>query len=74
MAKKFTVPTQVRFWDYDNRKYMGGIAYGNEVICGCCGGTFLIDEIYEFAPEGVDPLTAYDYWVDISEEIKGDDL
>ena len=29
----FPVPTQVRFWDYKNGSYKGGIAYRDEIIC-----------------------------------------
>lgn len=28
----FEVPTQVKFWDYTNGRYHGGIAYRNEII------------------------------------------
>lgn len=70
----FEVPTQVRFWDYTNGRYHGGIAYGNEIICGCCGGIFDISEIYEFAPDTLeDPIVVYDNWVDINYDICGDD-
>lgn len=31
----FEVPTQVQFWDYKNGYYNGGIAYRDEIICGC---------------------------------------
>ena len=70
----FEVPTQVKFWDVDGDHYIGGIAYRNEVICGCCGGIFDISEIYEFAPDTLeeDPIVVYDNWVDISQDICGD--
>ena len=70
----FGVPTQVKFWDYFDEHYLGGIAFRDEVICGCCGGIFDISEIYEFAPDTLeeDPIVVYD-WVDISSEIRGDD-
>lgn len=42
----FEVPTQVKFWD---GRYIGGIAYRDEIICGCCGGIFRISDIYEVA-------------------------
>lgn len=38
----FDVPTQVQFWDYKKRRYNGGIAYRDEIICGCCGDVFNI--------------------------------
>ena len=71
----FEVPTQVKFWDVDGDHYIGGIAYRNEIICGCCGGTFNISEIYESAPDtlGEDPIVSYDDWVDIIQDIRGDD-
>ena len=69
----FEVPTQVKFWDVDGDHYIGGIAYRNEIICGCCGGIFDITEIYELAPDTLkEDLVVYD-WVDISNEICGED-
>ena len=67
----FAVPTQVEFWDVNGDHYIGGIAYRNEVICGCCGGIFDISEIYESAPNTLeDPIVVYD-WVNISSKIRG---
>lgn len=64
----FEVPAQVKFWD---GRYIGGIAYRDEIICGCCGGIFRISEIYESAPDTLkeDPIVVYD-WVDISSKIR----
>jgi hypothetical protein len=75
MAKKmhFEVPTQVVFYSFDDEKYIGGIAYGDEVICGCCGGTFEIAELYEFAPEGIEAIIEYAAWIDIEDAICGGD-
>lgn len=67
----FDVPTQVA-WFEDNH-YCAGIAYGDEVICACCGGVTSIEEIIEFAPTGVAPIVAYNDWVNVHEEIIGDD-
>ena len=71
----FEVPTQVKFRDVDGDHYIGGIAYRNEIICGCCGGIFDISEIYELAPDTLekDPIVIYDNWVDISNEICGEE-
>lgn len=71
----FEVPTQVKIWDYGNGNYLGGIAYRDEFICGCCGGVFDINKIYESAPDTLeeDPIIVYDNWVDISQDICGDD-
>lgn len=67
----FDVPTQVRFYDVNGDHYIGGIAYNDYVICGCCGGVIPISEIFEDAPYEVVPLFIYEHWVDIQEEITG---
>ena len=36
--KYYNKPTQVKFYDVDNDLWVGGIAYHDEIICGCCGG------------------------------------
>lgn len=69
----FSVPTQTFFWDNDNNGWNVGIAYGEEIICGCCGGVFEIADIYENAPIP-DPIRPYGDWIDISEEIAGGEL
>ena len=68
----FDVPTQVAFWDYAQRRYIGGIAYGDEIICGCCGSIVEIAEVYDFAPSGVEPIVIYKNWVNFNEWIIGD--
>lgn len=68
----FNAPTQVAYWDIDGDHYIGGIAYGDEIICGCCGGVISIEEVIEFAPECVNPIVAYDDWEDIDTFILGD--
>lgn len=71
----FYIPTQVRFWDYKDGRYKGGIAYRDEIICGCCGGVFNISQIYKVAPDTLlgNPIIVYDDWVGISSSICGDD-
>jgi len=67
---RFETPTQVKYWD--EGYYVGGIAYQDYIICGCCGGLMDIDEIIEFgtdAPEGA--IVSLD-WIDIEHEIKGE--
>ena len=75
MEKKmyFNVPTQV-VWIDENGYSQAGIAYCDEIICGCCGGTQSIEEVYEFAPEGVEHPIIELEWVNIREEIGGDYL
>lgn len=71
----FESPKQVKFWDVDGGHYTAGIAYKDEIICGCCGGVFEIEEVVADAmSDGVEPIIPYDYWVDLVSEIAGDDL
>ena len=69
----FSVPTQVKFWD--GRCYIDGIAYQDEIICGCCGGRFRISDIYEVAPDTLDndPIIRLNGWKTIKYDICGDD-
>lgn len=64
---------QVKFWDGEN--WCIGIMIGRRIICACCGGVFDVDEVLSNArEEGYDnPIIVYDTWVDISDEIRGDD-
>lgn len=77
MEKKtyFETPTQVMFRDFDNECWVGGIAYHNEIICGCCGAVIDLEELYDEAEEVdcAEPVYPYQHWVDISEEIIGDE-
>lgn len=67
----FLIPTKVKFWNYINGRYHGGIAYRNEIICGCCGDIFNISEVYKLAPDTLieDPIIAYNDWIGISSAI-----
>lgn len=66
----FKVPTQVKFWDYKNGYYVGGIAY-HEIICGCCGSIFKISEVYKLAPNDNNApiIIVKNGWKSISYEI-----
>lgn len=66
MTKYFEKPTQVNFYERENDSWFGGIAYHDEIICGCCGG---IQEISEFTDS---EIIENDCWVNISSEILGD--
>lgn len=65
------MPVQLKFWDEKPQKWFGGIGLGNEVICGCCGRVFTIEEIYKNSSIP-DPIDVYPNWIDVSEEIKGE--
>ena len=68
----YPVPTQVKFYNDVDGMYYGGVAYKDEVICGCCGMVLDIQTLYDYTLEG---LTAIEElpWVNISEEIKGEE-
>ena len=69
----FHTPIQVKFFDYDEGKWLAGIAYKDEIICGCCGGIFEIMDIRENAPEGINAIVPYETWIDLTYEITGED-
>lgn len=72
----YDMPTQVKFFDFDGEEpyWIGGIAFHDIVICGCCGATIEIVDLYDEAEEtgfNEDPIKVLD-WIDINNEIKGE--
>lgn len=73
---RYPIPTQVKFFcpDTENEvRFENGIAYGDEIICGCCGAVFLVDSILVDAvcygiPEE-EAIQEYGMWVNFSEDI-----
>lgn len=66
----FTKPTQVKFSILtDDGDHIGGIAYHDKVICGCCGCVFDIEELLKDNPNAIIKLP---YWVDINSDILGE--
>ena len=71
----FEKPTQVMFYDPDSTDrdvppYSAGIAYGDKIICACCGGVFSIEEIEETAKfDDKEPLIILP-WIDFHEDIE----
>ena len=60
---EFDIPTMVKFQTKDDEVPFGGIAYGTEIICGCCGGTVPFEDcVFIETME----------WINISDEIMGD--
>lgn len=51
---------------------MGGIAFEDEIICGCCGGIFYIEDVVACAEaDGInsdEAIIELD-WIDISKDI-----
>ena len=68
-------PIQVRYWDVDLQKYVGGIGYHDIIICGINGEALLIDDILDSAMKmnHIDPDTAIVEmeWLNINQEIIG---
>ena len=73
----YATPCQVRFFDYgdaENPVWGYGIANEDYIICGCCGGILMIEEIVEEAIAcGIhwDDAVVELEWVDIKDFIKG---
>ena len=71
----FEKPAQVKFWDFEYDEWCAGIAWQKHIICACCGATYEIEEIYKYAPNGIEnPIIIYDTWVNLFEAITGDDF
>lgn len=67
MKRQYDRPTQVRWFDSESNRWIGGIAYRDEVICGCCGSIFELNEFEE------GEVVELGDWVNIEEEIRGED-
>ena len=64
-------PVQVLF--YDGEDMCAGIMVGDKIICACCGAIFDVDDVVSNAIEdGREAIRMFDYWVDISDEVRGD--
>ena len=67
MKKYYDYPTQVIFKERldvtDEPRWIGGIAYRDEVICGECGSIIPLEDIEKIVNFP---------WISISEEIGGD--
>lgn len=69
----YSGPAQVRF--YDGMDFVGGIAYKDYIICGCCGGIFYIQDVIEMAKaNGIhfDDAIVELEWTSIEKEIRGE--
>ena len=74
----YDIPTQVKFYDFgfesEEPYWIGGIAFQDVIICGCCGAVIEISDLYDEAEEiGLkeDPIKIL-RWIDINTEIKGE--
>ena len=57
---------QIKFYEVGEDIEIGGILLDDgNIVCGCCGSLF--------EPEDVEIIKEYESWIDLSEEIKGDE-
>lgn len=72
----FDIPRQVKFYDSWNNEFATGIGYQDFIICGCCGGIFNLEDLYndyetsDNIPEN--PILVYNDWVDLTDTIIGE--
>ena len=66
MKTFYEIPTQVKFKEETEADWSGGIAFEDKVICMCCGGIELIEDIIELGGD----IVEFD-WLDLSKEIMG---
>ena len=76
----FSQKAIIKIWNYGfipffawSLRYIGGIAYRNEIICGCCGSVLEIsDVIAEAEEDGIEEPIVKLPWIDIQSEIIGE--
>ena len=72
----YSHPVQVRYWDAGMKKFIGGVAYKDFIVCGCCGRTCSITDILWEAAKydnlDVDHAIIEMDWIDINQEIIGE--
>lgn len=78
MKNYFPTPRQVMFidpTDSSDNKYAYGIAFGDKIICGCCGGVFEVEEIIEAGKtRPIGPaIRVWHEWENISDAIHSGD-
>lgn len=66
MKRFYEVPKQVKWFNFITESWIGGIAYHDVIICGCCGSVLPI-EVFE-----KEEIIDYEDWVNIDIEIRGD--
>ena len=71
----FDRPTQVAFYNVEDKCYDAGIGEGDRIVCLCCGHVIcieeLLEEIAEECPEVQAPIIELP-WVNLREECLGD--
>ena len=71
MAKEYySYPIQVVYYNRDVYGYIGGIAYQDVVICGCCGEAIKIQSIIETTPTDCPSIIEFDDWINIESVVR----
>ena len=75
VIRYFDAPTQVALYDAEKETYYGGIAYGDTIICLCCGAAIdiedYINDMENNYPEVRFPIIPLS-WENLSYECLGD--
>lgn len=66
MKKFYPIPTQLKFYDRDKKRWIGGIGYRDEIICGECGGVIKVDDLEENEVVNYPPES----WIDFEEIVR----
>ena len=70
----YGTPCQVKFYEGFEKQYRYGIAYHEEIFCGCCGLIYRIESVIRDAEiDGIhwDDAIVELEWVDLTDIIKG---
>lgn len=75
MKNFYDIPTQVMYWDGDEERYIGGIAYHDEVICATDGCVMeildLIESVKDSRYNRFDAIYEYGNWEDFTAQLCG---
>ena len=66
MKRYYERPIQVKWFNSKTNCWIGGIAYRNEIIGGCCGTILELDGFEE------DEVVELGEWINIEKEIRGE--
>ena len=65
MKRQYDKPTRIRWFEPNVKCWLGGIAYKDEIICGCHGDILKLDGFEE------DEVVELGEWINIEKEIRG---
>ena len=65
----FKIPVQVKFYDFKEGRWLGGIAYKDEIICAECGEVIKFSSLYKQKID-IEPIQLLGDWIAFSEYIQ----